>query len=170
MICERCKNPTLEYTTPRCDQCGADPLVELEFAAFHKPAIIAVRRLIFAIGIAYPLTVLAAFGYIAYSDYTIDPLMTPDFYRASCIAFALFIVHIGLFTLAKRSPIPAAIVSSGLYLVHIVTLYVWGYAMTEALFAEIAIVACLIAGLVASVRAERLRFQVVTNLRELRAT
>ena len=154
----------------RCNRCGADPVAELEFAAFHRPLIRSVQRLIISIGIAYPLVVLAAFGWIAYLSNAISPFESFAFERAISIAGMLFLVHIALFLLAKTSPMPAIVTAASLYLLHLSTLYLWGYTIAEALLAEVVIVALLGAGVIASVRANNVRKQVIVQLQEIRST
>ena len=168
MICERCKNPELHHTMRRCNRCGADPVAELEFAAFHRPLVKSVQRLILAIGSAYPAVVLAAFGWLAYVSNSLTQFATFAFERAIAIAGMMFLVHIALYLLARTAPVPAIITAASLYVLHVATLYLWGYTLPEALIAEVAIVALLGAGIVASVRAHRVKKQVIVQLRELR--
>ncbi len=168
MICERCQNPELGYSMAKCNRCGADPVAELEFAAFHRPLIKSVQRLILCVGLAYPLIVLATFGWLAYLSGNLESFEGIAFKRAISIAGMLFVVHIALYLLAKTSPVPAILTSASLYFLHVSTLYLWGYTIAEALVAEVVIVALLGAGVIASLRANKVRKRVIVQLRELR--
>lgn len=148
--CPRCHRP-LEVEQQICPDCGADREVELKVAAELNPAIASLRRWLGLVA-----GFLCTIGFINYAHFG-SALPTIDLLLPFAVAAGLLI----LCALARRIPLPAALIALSLFL------FDWGMAARENLAAiltpglgtalRVMSVAVLVDGVRAGFRARAIR-------------
>jgi len=91
--------------------------IELEIAAFHKPAIDSARKMITAAGALYLILPVALFAILA-SLAGPKIFATAAFAVVMAIGTAVFGLHLALSWWAKKSPLPATSVALAVFLAY----------------------------------------------------